>query len=56
MHFINNDSDDVPIVIIDVCVTNNCGPHATCINDLGDGFICVCNQGYTGYGSVCKGE
>ena len=34
---------------------NNCDTNAACTNTPG-GFICTCNQGYTGDGVTCVGK
>lgn len=39
------------------CVTNqhNCDENALCFNTVG-GHNCVCQPGYTGNGTICKGN
>ena len=42
---------------IDECVTNthNCSTDALCTN-IGGGFTCQCNPGFTGDGNSCTGK
>ena len=43
---------------IDECVDaslNNCDTDATCTNAEGS-YQCVCNDGYSGDGTVCQGK
>jgi hypothetical protein len=35
--------------------THNCHPNASC-TDNGPSFICTCDPGYTGDGTVCEGK
>ena len=39
---------------IDECSNNPCHLNATCSNALGS-FLCTCNTGFTGNGSICTG-
>ena len=43
--------------MVDECALDldNCDQNAACI-DLPEGFMCVCNDGYTGDGVFCVGE
>ena len=50
--FLNTISD------IDECVDaslNNCDTDATCTNTEGS-YQCMCNDGYSGDGTVCQGK
>ena len=35
--------------------TPNCAENATCTNTIGS-YLCTCNEGYIGDGSVCEGK
>ena len=37
-------------------VDANCHKYATCTTYRGVGSVCVCNQGFTGFGDDCKGK
>ena len=39
----------------DECTGGLCGNNATCINIPGS-YICSCNTGYQGDGSICNGK
>ena len=42
---------------IDECVTNmdNCDDNAMCTDNEG-GFMCMCNAGFSGNGTMCTGK
>ena len=45
------------ILGVDECALDidSCDANAACIN-LGDGFRCICNVGYSGDGLTCEGN